>query len=115
MLSASSAGITASLRTLQNCAIFARSLSGSGGSVALSNNGALTVNQGTNTSYAGAITGSGSLTKSGSGTLTLTGTNTYTGGTTVSGGTLAGTTSTASHSVSSMRKCADHGDCVAST
>ena len=69
------------------------SLSGTGGTVALSNNGALTVNQTTNTSYAGAITGSGSLTKSGSGTLTLTGTNTYTGGTTVSGGTLAGTTS----------------------
>jgi fibronectin-binding autotransporter adhesin len=68
-------------------------LSGSGGTVALNNNGALTVNQSTNTSYAGAITGSGSLTKSGSGTLTLTGTNSYTGGTTVSGGTLAGTTS----------------------
>jgi autotransporter-associated beta strand protein len=68
-------------------------LSGTGGTVALSNNGALTVNQTTNTSYAGVITGSGSLTKSGSGTLTLTGTNTYTGGTTVSGGTLAGTTS----------------------
>ncbi|MCA0248161.1 MAG: autotransporter-associated beta strand repeat-containing protein [Proteobacteria bacterium] len=69
------------------------SLSGSGGTVALNNNGALTVNQSTNTSYAGVVAGSGSLTKSGSGTLTLTGTNSYTGGTTVTGGTLAGTTS----------------------
>ncbi len=68
-------------------------LSGTGGTVALGNNGALTVNQSTNTSYAGVLTGSGSLTKSGSGTLTLTGTNSYTGGTTVLGGTLAGTTS----------------------
>ncbi|WP_296347944.1 autotransporter-associated beta strand repeat-containing protein [Reyranella sp.] len=69
------------------------SLSGTGGTVALSNNGALTVNQSTDTSYAGTIAGTGSLTKSGDGTLTLTGTNSYTGGTTVSGGTLAGTTS----------------------
>lgn len=50
---------------------------------------ALTVNQATNTSFAGTITGNGSLTKTGSGSLNLTGTNTYTGPTTVNGGRLA--------------------------
>jgi fibronectin-binding autotransporter adhesin len=51
--------------------------------------GSLTVNQATNTSFAGSIIGNGSLTKSGSGTLNLTGTSTYAGPTTINGGILA--------------------------
>ena len=47
------------------------------------------MNQGTNTGYAGGISGSGgALTKQGAGTLSLTGTNSYTGLTSVDGGVL---------------------------
>jgi fibronectin-binding autotransporter adhesin len=49
---------------------------------------ALTVGNGSNSSYAGVLSGSGSLTKVGSGSQTLTGVNTYTGTTTISAGTL---------------------------
>jgi autotransporter-associated beta strand protein len=65
------------------------SLSGTGGTVALGA-AALAINQATDTSYAGAVTGTGSLTKTGTGTgtLTLSGVNTYTGATTVNGGAL---------------------------
>lgn len=65
-------------------------LSGSNTSnLVLGGSSTLTVNQTTNSTYAGAITGSGSLLKQGDGLLNLTGTNTYTGSTTVEGGTLA--------------------------
>ena len=76
---------------LNNHNLTMSSLSGNGGAVALGS-AALTVNQSTNTSYAGAIEGAGSLTKSGGGTLRLTGANNYAGGTTVNGGVLSGTT-----------------------
>lgn len=50
---------------------------------------ALTVgNNGTNTTYSGAMSGSGSLNKIGGGTLELRGLNSFTGGTTVNAGTL---------------------------
>lgn len=49
----------------------------------------LTVNQTTNTAFAGAISGDGGLVKSGTGLLNLTGTSTYTGNTVVNGGALA--------------------------
>lgn len=49
---------------------------------------ALTVNQSSNTTYVGDITGTGSLIKSGAGVLTFTGDVTPIGGTTVTGGTL---------------------------
>ena len=52
-------------------------------------------NNGTSTTYWGALTGSGGLTKVGAGMLTLTGTSTYLGGTTISGGVLAYSTSNA--------------------
>ena len=55
----------------------------------------LTLNNGTNGTVSGIISGTGVLTKSGSGTLTLSGTNTYTGATTVSAGTLAVTANNA--------------------
>ncbi len=64
-------------------------LSGSGGTVAV---GAKTLNLGTasNSTYAGAITGTGSLTKQGSGNFTLSGAgNNITGTTTVSAGRLS--------------------------
>ena len=66
------------------------SLSGggtTGGNISLGA-GALTVNQSTNTTYAGVISGTGSLTKSGSGILTLSGVNSYTGLTKITAGTL---------------------------
>ena len=71
-------------------------LSGSGGVIEVQRR-RLTVNQATNTTYAGIIRdlngvvsdGNGTaFTKSGSGTLTLSGNNTYSKNTTVSGGTL---------------------------
>ena len=49
----------------------------------------LTVNEGDNTTFAGAMTNAGSLVKAAAGTLTLTGTNSYRGATTISNGTLA--------------------------
>jgi autotransporter-associated beta strand protein len=51
--------------------------------------GSLAVNQSSNTSFAGALTGAGSFTKAGTGTLTLSGANSYTGPTVVNGGELA--------------------------
>ena len=54
----------------------------------ITDNASLVFNQGTNGTFAGAISGSGSLSKLGSGTLTLNGTHTYSGGTTISAGTL---------------------------
>ncbi|KWV52831.1 hypothetical protein AS156_09255 [Bradyrhizobium macuxiense] len=65
-----------------------RSLSGSGGEVALGS-ARLTVDQATDTYFGGIISGAGGLTKSGTGLLLLTGNNTYGGGTVISGGTLA--------------------------
>jgi fibronectin-binding autotransporter adhesin len=50
--------------------------------------GALTVNQSSNTTFAGTITGGGTLSKTGGGTLVFTGTNNYTGATTITAGTL---------------------------
>ncbi|HEX4053159.1 MAG TPA: autotransporter-associated beta strand repeat-containing protein [Tepidisphaeraceae bacterium] len=73
------------------------SLSGSSGSVNLSTNATLTVNQSTNTVYGGQIfdgniggpsTDTGKLVKQGTGTLALTATNDYGGGTTISRGSL---------------------------
>ncbi|WP_232279989.1 Ig-like domain-containing protein [Shewanella denitrificans] len=63
-------------------------LSGAG---TLAMNGAhLTLNQTSDSSFSGGITGSGSnLTKSGSSKLTLSGTSTYTGVTSISGGSLS--------------------------
>lgn len=48
----------------------------------------LTVNQTTDSTFGGAITGTGGLTKTGTGTLDLTGTSTYSGDTQVQGGVL---------------------------
>lgn len=52
-------------------------------------NASLVFNQGSDGTYAGAISGTGSLTKSGNGTLTLTGPNSYTGITAIDAGVLA--------------------------
>jgi fibronectin-binding autotransporter adhesin len=49
----------------------------------------LTTGDGSDTTFAGVISGSGGLIKQGSGTFTLTGANTYTGPTAVSAGTLS--------------------------
>ena len=56
------------------------------------NNGTVRFDQGTNGTYAGAMSGTGRFTKSGAGTLILSGANSYSGGTTVSAGTLQGNT-----------------------
>ncbi|MFK4874000.1 autotransporter domain-containing protein [Novosphingobium sp. ZW T3_23] len=64
-----------------------RALSG-GGNVALGSK-VLTVDQVSNTSFAGIVAGTGSLIKAGTGTLTLTSVSTYGGGTLVGAGTLA--------------------------
>ncbi|MBM0105007.1 autotransporter-associated beta strand repeat-containing protein [Steroidobacter sp. S1-65] len=75
---------------LNNFDVTMRTLSGTGGTVALGT-GDLTVDVATGESpiYGGAITGPGSFSKLGDGTLTLTGANTYSGDTIVGGGTLA--------------------------
>jgi len=54
----------------------------------ITDNATLVFNQASNSSFAGAITGSGALTKAGNGNLTLTGSSSYAGGTRVSNGTL---------------------------
>lgn len=64
-------------------------LSGTGGTIDTGDaSSVLTVNQPTNTTFAGVLSNAGSLVKSGNGTLTLSGVNTYSGGTTVSSGML---------------------------
>jgi len=55
---------------------------------AITNNAAVSFDQTTNGSYAGAMSGSGSLTKLGAGSVVLSGNNSYAGATTVSGGAL---------------------------
>jgi T5SS/PEP-CTERM-associated repeat protein/autotransporter-associated beta strand protein len=73
---------------LNNYSFAASSFSGTGGTVALGS-ATLTVNQTTNTTYSGAITGAGGLTKQGGGKLSLSGPGiTYTGNTSVLTGTL---------------------------
>jgi fibronectin-binding autotransporter adhesin len=73
---------------LNDLAITAPTLSGTGGTVDLGS-GMLTLNAAAgSTTYGGSIAGSGSLTKLGGSTLTLTGVNTYTGATNVGAGTL---------------------------
>ena len=58
----------------------------------IANNAALILDQNSNGTFAGDISGTGSFTKDGTGTVVLTGTNSYTGGTTILGGTLVGDT-----------------------
>ncbi len=58
----------------------------------IANRGVVAMDQGTDGTYTGEISGDGSLTKTGSGRLTLSGDNSYSGGTTVSAGTLVGNT-----------------------
>jgi fibronectin-binding autotransporter adhesin len=86
---ANTAGATLNLN---NFAQTIASLSGggaTGGNIVTGGaSGILTVNQSTNTTYAGVMSGAGALTKTGSGTLTLSGANTYTGLTTITAGTL---------------------------
>ncbi|SEN21035.1 fibronectin-binding autotransporter adhesin [Luteibacter sp. UNCMF331Sha3.1] len=74
---------------LNDLAIAAPSLAGTGGIVDLGS-GTLTLNATTGaTTYGGRIAGTGGLSKLGAGTQTLTGSNTYTGSTSIGGGTLA--------------------------
>jgi fibronectin-binding autotransporter adhesin len=58
----------------------------------ITDNAHLVFDQGSDGTFAGAISGSGSLGKSGNGTLILTGANSYNGGTVIDGGTLQGDT-----------------------
>lgn len=74
--------------------LLASSLGGTGGMVDLGA-GFLTVEQSTNTTFDGVISGTGSLEKYGTGTLTLTNTQTHTGLTAVGEGTLRVTTANA--------------------
>jgi autotransporter-associated beta strand protein/YVTN family beta-propeller protein len=61
---------------------------GGPGNVTLGSATLTTGNDGTSTTFSGAISGPGGLTKSGSGTLALSGVNAYTGATNVNAGTL---------------------------
>jgi fibronectin-binding autotransporter adhesin len=61
---------------------------GGGGAIALGTATLTTGNDGTNTAFAGIISGPGAVTKTGVGTWTVSGSNTYTGATTVAAGTL---------------------------
>ncbi len=58
----------------------------------ITNNAAVTFDQGTDGTYSSAMSGTGSLRKSGVGAVTLSGANTYSGGTEVAAGRLIGTT-----------------------
>jgi autotransporter-associated beta strand protein len=91
-----SGGGNLNLNGILNGAQTVASLSGDGGNVGIENNATFTVNQATNTVFAGQIedltaggsTDTGKLIKQGVGTLVLTGANVYGGGTTISGGSL---------------------------
>jgi len=67
--------------------LMASSLVGTGGTVALGG-ATLTLDQASDSTYAGAITGQGGFIKDGAGTLTLSGTSTYSGPTTLRAGVL---------------------------
>jgi autotransporter-associated beta strand protein len=71
-----------------NQQVGALSSTGTGTITTTSGSPALTVNQNTNTTFAGTLSGAVSLTKQGTGNLNLNGTDSYTGTTTVSAGTL---------------------------
>jgi autotransporter-associated beta strand protein len=89
--------LAAGMMDLNGNSITASALSGTGGLLTDTSNGAatttLTISQSTNTLYSGTLADGASqslaLTKSGSGKLTLTGSNTFSGPTNVGGGTLA--------------------------
>jgi autotransporter-associated beta strand protein len=59
-----------------------------GGNIAIASGQTLTVNQTSNGTFSGIMSGAGGLTKNGTGQLTLNGTNTYTGMTTINSATL---------------------------
>ncbi|HYG78294.1 MAG TPA: autotransporter-associated beta strand repeat-containing protein [Planctomycetota bacterium] len=63
-------------------------LTGTLGTLPVTNNGTLVFNHSAATSFIGGISGSGVLVKEGTGTLSLGGGNTYTGGTVINAGTL---------------------------
>ncbi len=60
--------------------------------ISLTNSGSLIINQPTDGTFGGVVSGTGAVTKTGTGALTLTGANTYTGGTKVNTGTLVTST-----------------------
>lgn len=62
------------------------------GAVSVASGATLALDQSTNGTFSGAISGSGRLVKDGSGNVTLSAANSYSGGTLVSGGTLTGDT-----------------------
>jgi autotransporter-associated beta strand protein len=76
---------------LNGSGLTATQLDGTGGTIDLGP-GTLFVDQATDTTFAGAITGTGGLIKSGAGDLALTGANDYAGGTNVIAGMLTGNT-----------------------
>ena len=78
-------GTTISAGTLQ---VGNGGATGSLGSGAVSNSGALVFNRSGSLTVANAISGAGSLTQAGPGTTVLTGSSNYTGATTISSGTL---------------------------
>ena len=78
-----SGGNTLNIGALSGSSATANLSGGSAGAMAYSIGAS-----GTDTSFAGGITGNATLTKTGAGTLTLAGTSSYTGATTVSTGTL---------------------------
>ena len=98
---------------LNGYALSMSSLSGSGGEVAL-NGAALTVDQGGDTTFAGAISGNGSLTLAGAGMLTLTGDSTHAGGTRIRSGTLILDGATLSHDAGDMHIGTDAGGAAGS-
>ena len=62
------------------------------GDVELAGTTLLNINQATDASFAGEVSGDGGFVKAGAGTLTLSGVNSYTGGSTIQAGAVTGTT-----------------------
>lgn len=88
-------------------------LSGGGGTIDTGDaTSVLTVNQATNTTFAGVLSNAGALVKNGSGVLTLSGSNTYSGGTTVASGVLCFGKSVSKPTVGTVTVAAGAGLCL---
>lgn len=112
-------GSTVNILSSQTVGGLAGTVSSASATISLGNGASLTVNQSSDSSYAGQLTGTGGLVKAGTGTLTLgNALSTYSGGTQISEGAIAVSslpTSFAGASTLGMGNVVTYGDVSAAT